>query len=202
MYTQREFPNLTQGLPSTSKGWRVQSQQVENCSRAPSEASISLASDVYSKITIALDEMGQSEWLGYLLGEVKGNRATVDGIIIPPQEVTTGSVRVLETPENPRIIGTVHSHGGSGGAFSSTDERHIMAHHPVTMLAALSGLTGVLRVSLPCGSQALVKATVRVAVPEDEEFRAELRAKTRAREAVYQQQYLDLADYMFPFDWL
>ncbi len=156
------------------KGWHIEQPCVGQCGRMEDKPVISLSDMAYRKMETALAMFHGSEWLAYLLGEVTEGGAKVDDLIVPKQEVTSASVKVLEVPENPRIIGTVHSHGGCGGSFSQTDKEHILANHPVGILAG-STYSGVVRLKTPCGMWYSASATVTVALPKKHDgFKKEL----------------------------
>ena len=163
------------------KGWRAERDEVETCGRVPKNATIVISDLAYRKIEVGLEELKHSEWLAYLLGRVNGFSAQVDDLLVPSQSVTVASVAVLETPENPAIIGTVHTHpGGLSNGFSGTDESFILGNWPVSILAGTNGYKGIIRANLPCGAEMSLDANVQVELPPGAEgFKQELQEKVQ-----------------------
>lgn len=116
---------------------------------------------VYEKIRILLFNIN-TEWLGYLMGEVNSNVAKVTDIFIPQQEVSHSSVKVKEDNFPEGIIGTVHSHHSMGSFVSGTDRDFLVGNHPLTIIVSYDKMMSKMRVLAPCGAYMLLDAEVEV----------------------------------------
>ena len=117
------------------------------------------------------------------MGKINGTKHFVEDMIIPEQEVSTASVKVLGDPPA-NCIGTAHSHHSMGAFTSGTDEEHLVGNHPVCMVVSDSKTIAKVRLDTPCGCLVAVEATVYT-----EEFEKQLspfieEVKTKIREKI------------------
>jgi len=144
-------------------GWHTGVQRVKNCEVEASKDKklIVLTWQVNEKVRAMSEEMVDLEWLGYLQGKESEEGYYITDISVPKQEVTAGSVDVLEPID---ALGTVHLHPGKGTpGHSGTDDKYIAGNHTVMVVTNLLGdYEGHVKVDLPCGASYLAKADVMV----------------------------------------
>lgn len=144
---------------------------LENCDLCDDkEATIHLPLPVESQIYALSEAMGADEWIGYLFGtyENENHVAHITHMEIPDQEVSGASCEATP-PDDPKLIGTVHSHHNMGTFFSSADDI-VTGHHPITMVYSnTGGISGRIRAKLPCGNYKALKATVQTELPPTDE---------------------------------
>lgn len=100
-----------------------------------------------------------TEWLAMLTGEEKEDGWYIDGQYIPLQRVTGGNVWAETIQEQPRTIGSVHSHVKMDAFFSTTDEEHF--NHPVELVINARGeMDAVTRIQLRCGEYQRVTSPI------------------------------------------
>jgi hypothetical protein len=111
--------------------------------------------------------------LGYLKGTIPdAHNIIVEDIIVAKQEVTAGSVDVLEPPMKEGIVGSVHQHPGGGGQgfLSSIDRDDVGGNYDVVISVNASGnYCAESKKKLPCGASILVEAKVVVIYPYEKE---------------------------------
>ena len=133
------------------------------------------------KIDALMDEFKNMEWLGYLVGKINGTKHFVEDMIIPEQEVSTASVKVLGDPPS-NCIGTAHSHHSMGAFTSGTDEEHLVGNHPVCMVVSDSKTIAKVRLDTPCGRLVAVEATIYTEEAEKKFSSFVEEAKTKIKE--------------------
>jgi hypothetical protein len=134
------------------------------------------------KIDALMDEFKHMEWLGYLTGKINGTKHFVEDMVIPEQEVSTASVKVLGDPPA-NCIGTAHSHHSMGAFTSGTDEEHLMGNHPVCMVVSDSKTIAKVRLDTPCGRLVAVDATIYTEKIDNKAFVEE--SKTKIKEKTF-----------------
>ena len=132
------------------------------------------------KIDALMDEFKHMEWLGYLVGKINGTKHFVEDMIIPEQEVSAASVKVLGDPP-PNCIGTAHSHHSMGAFTSGTDEEHLVGNHPVCMVVSDTKTIAKVRLDTPCGRLVAVDATIYTEKIDNKAFVEESKAKIREK---------------------
>jgi proteasome lid subunit RPN8/RPN11 len=150
---------------------------IDKCSVAE-KAEVYVSKIAKDKIDALMDEFQRMEWLGYLVGTIKGTKHFVEDMIIPEQEVTTASVTVLGSPPE-MCIGTVHSHHTMGAFTSGTDKEHLVGNHPVCMVVSDSKTIATVRLETPCGRLVAVDATVYTEKIANKSFLEEAKAKIK-----------------------
>lgn len=148
-------------------GWHTGVKRVNSCDFCKeSKPVIYLSWVVDDKIWGITQKMStmprDTEWLGYLDGEEKGQDVYyIKDISIPKQKVSMAHVDVLETSG---AFGTIHLHPGSGKpGHSGTDDRYIAGNHTVMIVTSHSGeYEGHIKKVLPCGSSILIPAEVQI----------------------------------------
>ena len=134
------------------------------------------------KIDALMDEFKHMEWLGYLVGKINGTKHFVEDMMIPEQEVSTASVKVLGDPPA-NCIGTAHSHHSMGAFTSGTDEEHLVGNHPVCMVISDSKTIAKVRLDTPCGRLVAVDATIYTEKMDNKAFVEE--SKTKIKEKTF-----------------
>ncbi|MEM5830584.1 MAG: hypothetical protein QXO40_00050 [Candidatus Aenigmatarchaeota archaeon] len=100
------------------------------------EANVYVSPSIITEAILISEQMGNIEWLGYLVGEKKDNNFFCKALKIPRQKVSYTSASVisgherLEYPEG-KVIGTIHSHHTMHIGASSVDE---YTPHPVLII--------------------------------------------------------------------
>jgi hypothetical protein len=134
------------------------------------------------KIDALMDEFKHMEWLGYLTGKINGTKHFVEDMVIPEQEVSTASVKVLGDPPA-NCIGTAHSHHSMGAFTSGTDEEHLVGNHSVCMVVSDSKTIAKVRLDTPCGRLVAVDATIYTEKIDNKAFVEE--SKTKIKEKTF-----------------
>ena len=135
------------------------------------ERRVVMRSDVWEKI-MALTRELDTEWAGYLLGEIDDEEVYIDDLYVPEQEVTSASVEIKEdnVPDDVkgRIVGHVHSHGNMSAFFSGTDIEHLnyAVHLVVNKDEEYKCL---LKIRAPCG-RFVVNKDVEIEIEDREEI--------------------------------
>jgi proteasome lid subunit RPN8/RPN11 len=148
------------------------------------KAEVYVSRSARDKIDALMDEFKHMEWLGYLVGKIKGTKHYIEDMVIPEQEVTTASVKVLGDPPSD-CIGTVHSHHTMGAFTSGTDEEHLVGNHPVCMVVSDSKTIAKVRLDTPCGRLVAVDATVYTEEIEKKPSPFVEDAKTKIKEKTF-----------------
>ena len=163
---------LGQTTPVKPVCWTTGAKQIKPCEMCPTGDGyyIWLSFPVHQRISALTFKMGNKEWLGYLHGTHDEKKYfLVNGITIPKQIVSTGSVDVLEPEAGAGIIGTVHLHPFDGGLFFSTiDTDYIGSNHQMMIVTNLKNeYKGTVKVNLPCKAYSFIDASVTVLNPTD-----------------------------------
>lgn len=140
--------------------WNSGLEIIDKCS-VIEKAEVYVSGVVKDKIDELMSEFKHMEWLGYLVGNISDRKHYVEDIVIPEQEVSTASVKVLGVPPAD-CIGTVHSHHSMGAFTSSTDVEHLVGNHPVCIVVSDSKMIAKARLETPCGRLIAVEATVYI----------------------------------------
>lgn len=147
---------------------------VEKCSLAKDlkEPDVTMDFLIYQKAMALTNEMGSTEWLGYLKGFPTENGFHIDGMVIPKQTVDSVSVEVDEGLTDDDIIGTIHSHHGMGAFFSGTDHDYIGSNNPVMLVITSNGSAKcAVRHTLACGNFILIDAEFEVLHADNPEIK-------------------------------
>lgn len=152
---------------------------IKNCDMVE-KPEVYVSKKAKEKIDALMDEFTNMEWLGYLVGDIKGKKHFVEDITIPEQEVSTASVKVIG-PAPERCIGTVHSHHSMGAFTSSTDEEHLVGNHPVCIVVDNKKMISKVRMETPCKQLAVSEATIYSERSIDKQFVEESKAKIKER---------------------
>lgn len=141
--------------------WEVELDLVKDCSKGPVRKVVWLGRVAKTKIDVLMRKYSSQEWFAYLLGE----EMRVHDIFIPEQRAGGNFVSDVNCEEYNKlnIIGAMHSHPWKGGnSFSSHDEEFVNGNHDISLLVSKSGLSGQVRVTVPCGAMYVVPADVRL----------------------------------------
>ncbi len=141
--------------------WEVDLDLVKACSKGPVRKVVWLARVAKTKIDVLMRKYSNQEWFAYLLGEEQ----RVQDIFIPEQRAGSNFVSDVNCEEynKLKIIGAMHSHPWKGGNhFSSHDEEFVNGNHNISLLVSKDGLSGQVRVTVPCGAMYVVPADVRL----------------------------------------
>ena len=167
------------GLPaSSSRGyyrktcWESDSKEIKECSLVKNiKVKVKIPLNLYLKFLTLVQEI-KTEWLLYLTydKEEKGNQIiyTVKDYVIPDQEVTSTSVKVLDPPAG--SYGVIHAHQfTSSKFFSNTDEEYVNSNNVFSLVINGSGeIIGKSRLNLPCGNFLLKDCEIEILLSEEE----------------------------------
>jgi len=143
------------------------------------EKSIIIPIKIYSGLISLIREFNTEFMLYFYASEnEKGNWEVLD-IVIPEQDVTSGSCFATEQIMN--VQGVFHSHADIPAFMSSTDDDHINLNHNFSIVGNKDGQFGaVTREDLPCGGIILKKAKILVLDPNDnDEYLSTAKAKIK-----------------------
>ncbi len=145
--------------------WEVDLDLVKNCSKGPVRKVVWLGRVAKTKIDVLMRKYSNQEWFAYLLGE----ELRVQDIFIPEQRAGSNFISDVNCEEYNKlnIIGAMHSHPWQGNNFSSHDDEFVNGNHDVSLLVSKSGLSGQVRVKVPCGAMYVVPADVRLDLEVD-----------------------------------
>lgn len=108
-----------------------------------------------AKVVAMMKEMGNYEWLAYLIGtEEQDGSTVVTDLYVPEQTVTPASVESVSAyPAD--AVGVIHSHGGGTAFWSGTDDAHVNMNNPISVVVGRDKgrfvYKGVRQVPVPCG---------------------------------------------------
>lgn len=144
------------------------------------EKSIIIPVKIYSGLISLIREFSTEFMLYFYATENgKGNWEVTD-IVIPEQNVTTGSC--FATEQIVGVQGVFHSHADIPSFMSQTDDDHINLNHNFSIVGNKEGqFSAVTREDLPCGGIILKKAKILVLDPNDnDEYITTAKAKIKA----------------------
>jgi hypothetical protein len=149
-------------------------KMIDECGLAKNFGKADVTIDDYIfRLAMAMTiEMGSTEWLGYLLGHSTKTGYHINGISIPVQTVSSTEVDEIETPDDKRIIGTVHSHHHMGAFFSGTDTKYIGGNNELMVVLTSKGESKcAVRYTLECGHVFLKEANLEVLHVDDQKIK-------------------------------
>ena len=142
--------------------WKVNTKKdPENCPSIPTPV-VHLQWHVDGKTQFLMSRIDSYEWLAYLKGKwVSETDIVVYGFILPKQKVSAAHVDVLEYPQIPSIVGTIHSHVNMGNFWSGWDDDTVRSNHDLSIVTSVDqGYLATVRYKAPCGSYTLQTAEV------------------------------------------
>lgn len=151
---------ITKGGPAVdTKTWRCEALMGCPLEKQQTKPDIVMTSEMYYAL-VDLARAVETEWFGYMQGEMDGRTATLRTVHFPPQKATHTHCEPLEDARAPEgTICAVHSHNTMKAFFSSTDDGH--ANWPIEIVLNAKGeIAGRMRVPLRCGEYELVNARV------------------------------------------
>ena len=164
--------------------WSVPKEEkmpvVKECGWAP-RAAIQLSTNVYAGILALMDAYPSNEWLSYLVADDQGIMVEM---VIPEQIGRMASVHVTQAPEaSTKIDGVIHSHHSMAALHSSTDDEHLVANHPISIVVAkkdgIVHFHGMRSVTLPCGSVLQSVVPIQIVSPDQRAWLDEVRARIK-----------------------
>jgi len=117
---------------------------------------------MYEEWTALAGEV-DTEWICYLVGEMKPAGAAIEGFYFPPQLASGAHVAQPDDSfrPQPRTIGATHSHVKMGAFWSKTDEDH--ANWPVEIVINARGESKCrLRLKLECNRFARIDSKIKL----------------------------------------
>ncbi len=169
-YGAKESPWQVEATRSWAKrGWESDQVTVHGCDRADAQVKrVIMDFGVRAKIVLMNSTLGNTEWLGYLIGQQDTDGCWhVTDIVVPKQTVAYASVEDVEPiARQAEVIGTVHSHHTMGASPSGTDKIHLVVNHPVTIITSNAGWKTSIRSELPCGAFITQDTTVTILYPD------------------------------------
>ncbi len=192
-------PALTETVKTIipTQCWSTERPSVKVCERLDqTKPELFLPWIIGQKIVAMSKEMGNTEWLGYLIGvEESPNNFKVTNIVVPEQEVSGSSVDVIKPVAGDNILGTVHSHHNMGTFFSNTDKSFIGVNHKLMVVYSNNnGYKGAFRATTLCGATMLVDMSVTIIYPNPPRvvwFVEEAKKQIKNKTYVYQTYYGD-----------
>lgn len=143
------------------------------------EKSIIIPIKIYSGLISLIREFDTEFMLYFYANENERGDWEVYDIVIPEQNVTTGSC--FATEQIVGVQGVFHSHADIPAFMSSTDDDHINLNHNFSIVGNKDGqFSAVTREELPCGGIILKKAKILVLDPNDnDEYLTTAKAKIK-----------------------
>lgn len=141
--------------------WEVELDIVKSCSKGPTKRVVWLGRVAKTKIDVLMRKYTNQEWFAYLLGE----ELRVHDIFVPEQRAGQNFISNVQCKEynELNIIGAMHSHPWvQGNNFSGHDDEFVNGNHDISLLVSKSGMSGQVRVKVPCGAMFIVPADVRL----------------------------------------
>lgn len=152
--------------------WESDSKEIKQCSLVEkTKVKIKIPLNLYLKFLSLVKEIN-TEWLLYLTyeKEEKGNQITytVKDYVVPDQEVTSTSVKVLDPPKG--SYGVIHAHQfTSSKFFSDTDDEYVNSNNVFSLVINGNGeIIGKSRLDLPCGNYLLKDCEVEILLSDEE----------------------------------
>ena len=151
-------------LPTT---WEVpvEAREVDHTTCPYIGGEIRLSQRAFSKISALMDHFNV-EWLGYLMGDWKGEVLTIKDLNVPNQKTTAASVSDVEDAPPRGSIGVIHSHVAMGAFFSGTDDTWINSNHNVSIVVSKKAgaleFKSQVRKRVSCGALMLMNLPVKL----------------------------------------
>ncbi len=148
--------------------WKTDTRRVKNCDVSDDlKRFVYIPLSIHTKIMAMTAKMKSLEWLCYTVIDFRDRAGRVIDIVVPEQEVTSGSVIVTKPLVDERINGTIHRHPGIGTFLSSTDDEYIGGNWLATISVNDNGeYTMKTKETLACGAMILVDGTAQVELPK------------------------------------
>ena len=152
----------------TTTNWEVpkelQAPDHKTCPYTVGE--IQLSHKAHSKITALMDHF-TVEWLGYLIGEWRGDAVFIKDLMIPDQKTSAASVSQVDEAPPRGAIGVIHSHVAMGAFFSGTDDAWINSNHNVSVVVSRKGgapleFKSQVRKTVACGANMIMELPVKL----------------------------------------
>ena len=91
------------------------------------------------KIEYLMSEYPHQEWMGYMVGEIQGNKVYMQDLSIPIHALATGGMaEAVPFSEPDGCVGVIHSHHSMGAFHSGTDQEYVDKNYPVSVTVAFS----------------------------------------------------------------
>ena len=124
------------------------------------------------KIEYLMSEYHHQEWMGYMVGEIQGNKVYMQDLSIPIHALATGGMaEAVPFSEPEHCVGVIHSHHSMGAFHSGTDQEYVDKNYPVSVTVACRvgsklefDATCYLRT--PCGKGTTKKCEVKYVMSE------------------------------------
>ncbi len=89
------------------------------------------------KIGYLMSEYLHQEWMGYMVGEIQGNKVYMQDLSIPIHaQASGGMAEVVPFSEPEHCVGVIHSHHSMGAFHSGTDQEYVDKNYPVSVTVA------------------------------------------------------------------
>ena len=149
-------------VSNESDVWETKIDVISQCSKAPEKMKVVIYPLANLKIKELMKMFTNIEWLAYMIGEKTNNHFIIKDLLIPKQEISSGSVDNIEftVPEGTPLIGVIHSHHHMGAGFSGTDENWINQNHDLSIVVSHSAMKAKVRWKTPCGGLHLMEADI------------------------------------------
>ncbi len=176
----------------------LSSARVDSCGMIKGEPVVLIDPEMWAKARDLMEAVS-TEWLGYLFGEkTDENKYKVDSIMIPKQEVSSGSCRNLETPPA-NSIGIIHSHHTMFAEHSSIDDDGIDQQNGVSIVISTKGSTCTVKTPTACGGFVVRNAKMQFMMPKYDTKSFVEEAKPKLQSYTYTYSKRDDADWQNDF---
>lgn len=165
----------------TESFWETEIPCVSACSKIGDKRIVNFTVLVKEKIEFLMKTFPSYEWLAYLKGtEDEDGSYTVEDLILPKQIATSATVKPIDFPQDPKLIGVIHSHHNMSISFSGTDNEFINGNHKISILVSHTQTMGHVRVKTECGALMKVPVVIKVKYPTsvvESDFKSEIEEK-------------------------
>jgi hypothetical protein len=153
------YSSGTQSVPQTD--WTCDAKDLTSCP-VVGEPIVEVPRWMYEEWTALAGEV-DTEWICYLVGEMKPAGAAIEAFYFPPQLASGAHVAQPDDSfrPQPRTIGATHSHVKMGAFWSKTDEDH--ANWPVEIVINAKGESKCrVRLQLECHRYARIDSKIKL----------------------------------------
>lgn len=163
--------------------WEVKLDTVNQCSKGVSKKVVWVGRLAKLKIDILMKKFKNQEWFAYLLGE----NFRIKDVFLPEQRASSAFVGNIECSEYNKlpVVGAIHSHHGMSLNMSGHDHDFVNSNHNISLLVNRQGISGQVRIKVPCGALYITDADVRLDLEvefDKKQFMEEIDEKINKRE--------------------
>lgn len=155
------YTTLQTVQPAPQTDWTCDAKDLTSCP-VVGEPIVEVPRWMYEEWVALADEV-ETEWITYLVGEMRPAGAVIESFYFPPQ--VAGGAHVAQPDDAfrplPRTIGATHSHVRMAAFWSGTDEAH--ANWPVEIVVNAKGESKCrVRLKLDCARFARIDSKIKL----------------------------------------